>query len=72
MEKKKTVVTTIRLPIELHTRIELLAAKRLCSKNAWCVNALAIMAKPKPKKCANGKDGKSYIDSGFISPPASL
>ncbi len=47
MEKRKTVTTTIRLPIELRDRINILAQKRMCSVNAWIVRTLEREARPK-------------------------
>ena len=47
MEKRRTVTTTIRLPVELKERIKVLAQKRLCSVNAWIVNTLKRESKPK-------------------------
>jgi len=47
MEKKTTKVRTIRLPVELDTRIKVLAQKRLCSVNAWIVNTLMRESKPR-------------------------
>jgi len=47
MEKRKTVTTTIRLPLELRERINILARKRLCSVNAWIVNTLDRESKPR-------------------------
>lgn len=40
MEKKKSVTTTIRMPVELRVKIDTLATKRLMSVNAYIVHAL--------------------------------
>ena len=47
MQKKRTRVTTIRLPLELYDRISVLAQKRLCSLNAWIVRTLERESKPR-------------------------
>ena len=40
MEKKRTCITTIRIPIELRERIDVLAHKRMCSVNQWIYRTL--------------------------------
>jgi predicted HicB family RNase H-like nuclease len=44
---KQTKVRTIRIPVELDTRIKLLADKRLWSINKWINNALTQQSRPK-------------------------
>ena len=46
MQKKKTRIRTIRIPLELDKRIKELAAKKLWSVNAWIVNTLNRVSKP--------------------------
>ena len=44
---RTTKVIGVRVPNELYARIDILARKRLISINAWCINALARMTKPR-------------------------
>lgn len=50
MEKKRTCTTTIRIPIELRQRIDVLAHKRMCSVNSWIKRTLEREARPKEVK----------------------
>jgi predicted DNA-binding protein len=50
MEKKRTVTTTIRIPIELRQRIDVLAHKRMCSVNMWIRRTLEREAMPREVK----------------------
>ncbi len=47
MQKKETRIRTIRIPVELDKRIEELAAEKIWSVNAWIVNTLTELCKPK-------------------------
>lgn len=50
MEKKKTCTTTIRIPIEVRQRIDVLAHKRMCSINAWIARTLDRESRPRNAK----------------------
>ena len=47
MEKKTTRIRTIRIPLDLDARITELARKKLWSINAWIVNTLDRVSKPR-------------------------
>jgi len=47
MQKKATRIRTIRIPVDLDNRISELVQKRLWSVNAWIVNTLKRVSKPK-------------------------
>ena len=44
----KSVIRSIRIPVELDERINILARKGLMSKNKWIVKTLKREAAPKP------------------------
>lgn len=59
MEKKRTCTTTIRIPIELRQRIDVLAHKRMCSVNAWIKRTLEREARPKVTKGVDNGDSQT-------------
>ena len=46
MQKKETRIRTIRIPVDLDKRIQVLADEKMWSVNAWIVNNLTRITEP--------------------------